>query len=548
MLLVMLTAAAFTIRWRIAFNGGLWADEASFLQVVRLPGWNEVLSFLRLHESHPPLFYAVMRIWIGVAGAGDVAIMSMPVMIAALLVPAVFLVGKSLYSTGTGLLASSVAAFSAPMTEQSAQLRPYGLMSLLVLVSCFTMVMALRDGRRAQWIGYAVTSTLLVYTHNWAWLVIAGQQVAVAILLLRLDAQRRRIALMGWIAATTAIAIAYSPWIPAFIYQFNHAGHAPVALEGAGMKFDFVVFSIFRIVETYLLGHLGDRRLISLAAGIGACIAAVAATAIRARHSAAPASTNVQKSMQADFVFTVVPVAALTLAIVFSPRSDLLLARCIITVLPLLILVFSGRCMALWRSAGKSAALPVAAGILAMSVITSAYDLYILRETRRTNAVEVADLVKRSLRASDLLLVTPEWYAPSFDHYFPPTVEQIDYPHDGRVRIVSFSDVWKRAIDPAPFAKTSSRVTQAKRDGRRVWLVLSIKYLTPVKAEDAERAYRKHHPGTLHMLRTQQLRALIEEQYGAPDSSVTSGPWKPTHDELRAYLYSPEGSAGKVLH
>jgi mannosyltransferase len=88
-----LSALALAVRLVIGLRGGLWRDEALFLSVIRLPSWEAMFSFLRLHESHPPLFYVLMRLWILVFGDTDARSVIPPVIFGVVLIPAIYYVG-----------------------------------------------------------------------------------------------------------------------------------------------------------------------------------------------------------------------------------------------------------------------------------------------------------------------------------------------------------------------------------------------------------------------------------------------------------------------
>ncbi|HZJ01012.1 MAG TPA: glycosyltransferase family 39 protein, partial [Gemmatimonadaceae bacterium] len=101
------------LRAIVAYHGGIWADEGSFLEVIAAPSWSGMISFLQLHESHPPLFYLLMRAWARVSGGGDVGLMLMPVLIGAAIVPAMYLAGSALFSRRAGLIGAFLSATSA---------------------------------------------------------------------------------------------------------------------------------------------------------------------------------------------------------------------------------------------------------------------------------------------------------------------------------------------------------------------------------------------------------------------------------------------------
>src|SRR2546425_11282804 len=72
-LLLGTIAVGAILRLSAASHGGLWRDEALFLFVSRIEPFSKLLNFLRLHESHPPGFYVLMRWWSGLLGRSESA-------------------------------------------------------------------------------------------------------------------------------------------------------------------------------------------------------------------------------------------------------------------------------------------------------------------------------------------------------------------------------------------------------------------------------------------------------------------------------------------
>ena len=157
----------------------------------------------------------------------------------------------------------------------------------------------------------------------------------------------------------------------------------------------------------------------------------------------------------------------------------------------------------------------------------------------RAIAQERARAIARKSKPDDLLILIPEWYAPSFNHYFSAPMEQVDYPHEGRAGLIDFANVWARTIDSAATGDLDSRIAEARGDGRRVWLVSAEQYLRPVTRLDVATAEQHHQPGPLAALHVQQVRKILREIYGQEDSSLVASNKRPLYDNLRAYLFTP---------
>ena len=117
--------------------GPLWRDEALFLFIVQLPSVSDLLSFLYQHESHPPLFYLIMRAWGSIAGTSEAALNVMPIVFSIALIPSMFWIGSRAFGRATGLLACWIVALHPGLIFHSVQIRPYALLTLLAVGSCF---------------------------------------------------------------------------------------------------------------------------------------------------------------------------------------------------------------------------------------------------------------------------------------------------------------------------------------------------------------------------------------------------------------------------
>src|SRR3954453_6165181 len=65
--------------WRIS-DTCLWFDEIYSVHAAEHP-WNEVLGFVALDLIHPPLFYLLLKVWIGIGGEGVVWLRSLSVVL-----------------------------------------------------------------------------------------------------------------------------------------------------------------------------------------------------------------------------------------------------------------------------------------------------------------------------------------------------------------------------------------------------------------------------------------------------------------------------------
>jgi hypothetical protein len=416
------------------------------------------------------------------------------------------------------------------------------------------MVTSLQRGGLRRWIPYVLATVALLYTHHWGWLIAIGQQVAIVCLVFGTLRPRWRSTVKSWLYAWIVIVAAYLPWMSALLFQARHAGHAPVVIDGIGRALAFAVVSGIQIVQTLFVGS--SAGMPAVVTGCIACLAALIAWRGE-RHLDAPQEKSDAHQPIGEIAvrsFLIVIVSSLVTGFLLSARSNMLLPRCIAMLAPLALLLLAQWCVTRRENRLERT---LSAGLLALVATSSAFAIPKLIATPRSNARALAASVEARAKPTDMLILLPEWYAPSFNHYFNSALEQVDYPHDGRARLIDFSNVWERTMDVAPLAALEGRIAQARLEGRRIWLVSASQYLGPISERELAAAKAHHQPGPFSVLRVSQVRAMLGAEYGEPDSSLVTQGRKPRYDELRAYLYSParagvsatrEQPAGSAFH
>jgi hypothetical protein len=533
--IIGLTLIAVVTRVQIALSGGAWADEAFALLVAKGPSLGSMTAFLHFHESHPPLFYILLRASMQLTGDSETAVRLICALTGVAIVPATYALARTLFSERAALLAMLFVTFSPALAEHSVQIRPYGLMALLSLLSCCSMIGAIEHRYKSAWFIYVMSTILLVYTHNWAWLIVIGQHVAVIMILSRRDAAERKWIAISWLQSWLVIAAAFLPWTPALVYQIGHAGHGGIPVEGMSGAVELAAYGLYTISSTLIFGESASPWLLIPAAAAG--VAFVIAKRFRIRNSRVTDSTLTSNT---PFVaVTVVVGVTVIAAIALSPFSNQLLPRCIATLVPLAALMGGHLVDSSLRRSSATRFVPVIAAAAACFVLVAGgVSLFAIVDTPRSNAREVANAVRARMRASDLVVISPEWFAASFNLYFPPSIEQIDFPYRARSGLIDFADVWYRASDPRHLAELQRRLAEAAKAGQRVWFVSDERYLRGVSDEMIRKADARRDPVPYSILRVGQIRESLQRWYGMPDSVQTPGARRPRYDRLHAYLYS----------
>ncbi len=550
-ILVVLVIVAAALRSFIAYNGGLWRDEALFLSIVRLPSFGDVLQVLRLHESHPPLFYLLMRGWVSLAGDTDRAALLLPVLFGIALVPVMFVAGRQLYSARAGVIAAALTAIIPTLAEYSAEVRPYSLLPLLVVLSCWVLVVALNRTSLLLWSAYAASAIALVYTHNWTWVLVAGQFAATATVILRADRRRRSEVTVRSGAAFVVIGLAYLPWLPVLRYQAAHAGHPPHPFKNLSGMLLLIPNGFFRAIQSTLLPPVKTLQMLLLvaaglvAASLFALVKRLSTNRAEITNESAglislrAAAGQDQEAMQANAVFLTVFLVATVLASVLSVHSDMMQARCLTMLAPLLVLLVAGR-IDLVQNRTPPGSLGRRLIFATATVVALSYILRLdfLITIPRSNAREVAHAVDDATEASDLVIVEREWLA-SFNHYYRAPNAQIDFPSFGRPKLPDFADVWSRLEDPRALSRVQAEIIAAKEVGRRVWLVGDRQSLRPLSNKDLLDAERQGNYIALSNLRARQIKDMLVREYGPPVQAIKGIGTPSRYEEFHAFLFRP---------
>jgi hypothetical protein len=503
--LAALMAAALGWRLASASRGGLWRDEALTLAIIGAP---DFWGYAFQHDSHPPLYYLLNHLAGIVFGPGESTSLGLSVACGVLLVPAMWAVGTRAFSPTVGW-AGALVAVSLPLAvEYSGVLRPYSLLPLLTLLAVFTLWGALHRESRSQaawWIAHAAFTTALLYSHNWGLLIAMAQAIVAVLYGLIRRPERRTIGF--WLVTQVGIALLYAPWIPVLLEQMRHAGHPPGPLllpgdPGRTLQNLLDAWQLFARCLTGI-GHGLWASLVLAAALVGA---GFALTRDHGRHNS--------QHVGAVALFGGVPLVSFALAFGLSTHSNLFFAKCLLALAPPAVLLMLHAIVTLSHRKWLTAA------IIGALALTHAAETRRLLSYPKTNAPDVAAAVAALLQPGDLVVVSPEWMASSFNHYFPPQSPQIVFPAYGQRTLVSFRDVAARLADPVAYSRAAARIDAQRAAGGRVWLVTDTaafgdnRPLTTAldlpPGMDARDYYAIGH------WRTRQLTARLVERFGEP--------------------------------
>ena len=215
----------------------LWGGELASWDF----GGRDTISRVAQDGSQPPLYFLILHFARWIFSDSEWALRLPSAVAGWLCIPAIYLLGKKLYSEREGIMAALLVSVLWAPVYFSQEARP---LSLLILLSILTsyfwwdLMLGLRyhgelPKREAVW--YIVCAVLLAYTHYFGLLLVVLQ--AAALMALAFDELRRVMFLY------VPVALAYLPWLPGMVNQFRNGeqgGHGQATLQALPDSFQFL--------------------------------------------------------------------------------------------------------------------------------------------------------------------------------------------------------------------------------------------------------------------------------------------------------------------
>ena len=234
-----------------------WLDEGYTVAVARHTiGY--IIAFTAQHDTHPPLYYVALHLWLQLSGAGVVQARLLSLLCGVGAVAALYALAQALFDRATALCAALLLSVSPLTTWYSGEIRMYAMAALWALLALALLVRAISRPSRALWGGYVACAALAMYTDYSAGFILGGALVYSLCASIGVRAARH-----WWLAAHAALALLTLPaaalahnqiarnlaaiaWIPApspsaigatllDLISFHSGVPVVVALLGAGL-------------------------------------------------------------------------------------------------------------------------------------------------------------------------------------------------------------------------------------------------------------------------------------------------------------------------
>ncbi|MDQ2935924.1 MAG: glycosyltransferase family 39 protein, partial [Acidobacteriota bacterium] len=192
--------------WRLAASC-LWFDEIFSVHAAR-HSWRDMMHFVAADIIHPPVFYALLKMWISVGGESLLWLRLFPALVSiAAIVPFALLCRELKISSGVMTLALLLMAVNGYLIKYAQELRMYGLLFFFSLCSLWLFLKFLNSeaGSKKQLLALLAINLLLVYTHYGGWILVGLE--ATTLLLWR------RSRLRSFLVSAAILVLLYLPWL-----------------------------------------------------------------------------------------------------------------------------------------------------------------------------------------------------------------------------------------------------------------------------------------------------------------------------------------------
>jgi 4-amino-4-deoxy-L-arabinose transferase-like glycosyltransferase len=207
---------------RFAVRSDLWLDEALSVNIARLP-LGDLPNALK-RDGAPPLYYVLLHFWMEAFGDGDTAVRALSGVLSLATFPAMYLAGRRLGGRFGAWAAVLVFATSPYTFRYATETRMYALVMFLVAWGYLAVVRALDRPSVGRLVPVVLVTAALLYTHNWSYYLLATVGLVLGFRAWRgANADARRGA---WrvLAALAVGMVLYVPWLPTVKYQLAHTG------------------------------------------------------------------------------------------------------------------------------------------------------------------------------------------------------------------------------------------------------------------------------------------------------------------------------------
>jgi len=440
---------------RFATASDFWLDEVLTVNLARVP-LADLPDALR-RDGAPPLYYALLHLWMRVFGEGTFAVRALPGLFAVGSLPLMWLAARRLGSERLAWTATLVLAAGPFATRYATENRMYSLVMVEVLAGFLAVHSLLNGGGRRPALGLAAATGALLLTHYWAFYLLAAAGVLLFVLVRR-GAEPARSGARRSLMAMAAGSLLFLPWAPVFLYQLRNTG-TPWGRPGE-------LRSMFDTVFHFAGGYWNPGIILGLIY-FGLIALAVTARSLDGRRLLVELRAHPPASALAGVAFGTLALAIVATTLggsAFAVRYAAVLYPLVVLVVALGLDVFTDH--------------RAHAGILAVAVTLGFWANVPNIVGNRTNASKVASELNELGRTGDLVVYCPDQLGPSVSRLVENEgLVQFGFPRQNPPHLVDWVDY--EEVNAAARTSTFAQMLDERAGPTNsVWIVWAPGYKT----------------------------------------------------------------------
>jgi len=429
--------------YRFTTTSKLWLDEAQTANIATFP--LRMLPAELRRDGAPPLYYVLLHFWMWLVGHSDMDVRALSGVFAVLTLPVMWWVVRRGFGRVEALGALAMLATSPFAVYFATETRMYSLVIFFVTagIGAVMALLARPTVPRALLVG--VITSLLLYTHYWAFYVLAAAGLWFVYLVVRDQGVKRRGALFGLVAMAVG-GLTFIPWLSSFQYQHLHTG-TPWA-SGPSLASTF----------GWIGGFIGNQSVQAQAFNLHLELGLIAFLLLFIfGYAAAPVGRDVLEfrllGQPRARVLTITFFVTLAIAYVASRQSNTAFQpRYASVVFPIAVILVGLGVAALpnrWLRVGAVCAVSV------LGLWTTHWGAHV----QRSQAGKLATVMHATLSPGAVVVVCPDQLGPSLLRYSGrATYDYVGFPRFTSPWLVNWVD-YKAAVNGASLSGFSKRVT-----------------------------------------------------------------------------------------
>ena len=258
--------AAMVASLLIGLQQSVWFDEAYSITLAK-SSVADIIRFVSV-DTHPPLYYLLLKGWAGLFGWSELALRSLSVLMMGAMIFVAGLLAKRFFGARAALLATALMVVSPFVLRYGFEIRMYSMAGLIGISATYMLLRARQANQsRRWWYGaYAVLVALGMYTLYYTallWIAHVGW--------LTWDAHRNKRPLFreSWLRAYVVAAVLFVPWLLVFVGQLGNGALTPVAQQMTAQNMVGIVSFWFLYTPAYWLTGLTSLIVLAI---VVACV------------------------------------------------------------------------------------------------------------------------------------------------------------------------------------------------------------------------------------------------------------------------------------